>query len=583
MTKYGFWLGDEEFAIGIYNATTLKVINKDPQYLTFPLLIAFSNAGITFDFTAKNTLTQNYTTTISHLRQFIGRSYQDKYIQITKQLVPFHIGESDNKTPYFRLKLEGKDSDYSPESLMGIFFLQLKYLIKRFNDDQVSDITIAVPEFFTSRQIRALQFCANSAKIKNVRIQYEAEMFACALYHQWRKTIEFGFITMEFNNISYSQVKITKQKGQVCIQTTLAKSAILTQVPEILVRDHIIDKLTSKNIKITEKDKIKLQMKAKELITELSRINKVTLNLEDYQLEYRLDFTPDDLTNLLDPCFDEIAEKIFDTITINNIKYITFMGDIANMKNMIENIDGYFDDPEHINVPNMKAMCALGASLYAHGDYKIIPVVHHNLSIPGQTKNRAYPLVDAFTPLPATGSYIIRPKIKGEGNLLFPIFEGDNKKLSYNNRIGDCTIKDKFDVGSEFEFSLTQNTADTILWSYKVKGSSHTPILIRNFDSFSRSEVIRDLQNSEGIVNTTNQLKERREQLQMLCDKLSKELKGKQSSGRRDNLINQIDAILQWSKDSENNFPTIQLNMEIEDHISQLEMLNLSQFIPLSF
>ena len=585
MTKYGVWLGDEEFAIGIFNNDTEHVVQKDSQNLTFPLLVAFSNAGITFDFAAKNAISQNYQTTISHLRQFIGRSYKDKYIKGISDLVPFQIGESSLKNPYFSLKLHNNEANYSPESLMSIFFLQLKYLIKRLNDDQITDVTIAVPEYFTNRQIRALEFCAEAAKIKHVHIQYEAEMFACALYQRWKKPIEFGFLTMEFNNISYSQIKVTAEKGKVLVKTLFAQSAILTNIPEIMLRDYIIEKITAADpkVNIQEKDKIKLQIKAKELIAELSHLTKVTLDLDEYCPKYVIEFTKSNLATLFDPCFDEISEKIFDNITVNNIEYVAFMGDIANIEYLIEQINGYFaDNVKPIDLPNMKAMCALGASLYAHGNYIVVPVAHHNLSIPGDTKNRAYTLVRAFTNLPAQASYKIRPNIEGPGNLFFPIFEGDSKNLTYDNRIGDYRCEDKFSKKQEFELIVSQENNNTIYCTRKVKGKTLPNSFMRPFDSFSRSEVLRDLQNSEGVVNTTNQLKERREQLQMLCDKIKASLKTQKSSGKRDKLIKQITEILEWSISTENDIPTIERSIEIEDRISTLEMLNYSQFMPLA-
>jgi molecular chaperone DnaK len=112
---------------------------------------------------AKRQQVVNPKETVYIIKRFMGLKYDDKDCQNAIKHVTYDVVNENNKP---RILIEGKK--YSPEELSSYILANLKKSAEDFLGEEVTDIVVTCPAYFTNEQREATRVAAELAGFKNV-------------------------------------------------------------------------------------------------------------------------------------------------------------------------------------------------------------------------------------------------------------------------------------------------------------------------------------------------------------------------------------------------------------------------------
>ncbi|KAJ9121779.1 hypothetical protein QFC22_002401 [Naganishia vaughanmartiniae] len=170
MAVVGIDLGNLASKIGVARRRGIDVIANEVSNLATPSLVSFTPRQRLIGESAKTAETSNFKNTIGSLKRLIGRTLNDPEIQeIEKKYINAELVDV-NGTVGIRVKYLGETSEFSATQLVAMYLAKLRDTAAAELNQNVSDVVIAIPGWFTDVQRRALLDAAQIAGLNALRL-----------------------------------------------------------------------------------------------------------------------------------------------------------------------------------------------------------------------------------------------------------------------------------------------------------------------------------------------------------------------------------------------------------------------------
>ncbi|MFP4621522.1 MAG: molecular chaperone DnaK [Bacteroidales bacterium] len=161
----GIDLGTTNSCVAVMEGNEPVVIPNSEGKRTTPSMVAFvENGERKIGDPAKRQAITNSQNTVSSIKRFMGRSYDEVHEEIKQ--VSYEIVKGDNNTP--RIKIE--DRKYTPQELSAMVVQKMKKTAEDYLGQEVTEAVITVPAYFNDSQRQATKEAGEIAGLEVKRI-----------------------------------------------------------------------------------------------------------------------------------------------------------------------------------------------------------------------------------------------------------------------------------------------------------------------------------------------------------------------------------------------------------------------------
>ena len=161
----GIDLGTTNSCVAVMEGNEPVVIPNSEGKRTTPSIVAFlENSERKVGDPAKRQAITNPTKTVSSIKRFMGRSYDEVQGEIKR--MTYQVMRGDNNTP--RVKID--DRNYSPQEISAMVLQKMKKTAEDYLGQEVTEAVITVPAYFNDAQRQATKEAGEIAGLKVKRI-----------------------------------------------------------------------------------------------------------------------------------------------------------------------------------------------------------------------------------------------------------------------------------------------------------------------------------------------------------------------------------------------------------------------------
>jgi len=161
----GIDLGTTNSCVAVMEGNEPVVIPNSEGKRTTPSIVAFlENTERKVGDPAKRQAITNPTKTVSSIKRFMGRSYDEVQGEIKR--MTYGVIRGDNNTP--RVKID--DRNYSPQEISAMVLQKMKKTAEDYLGQEVTEAVITVPAYFNDSQRQATKEAGEIAGLKVKRI-----------------------------------------------------------------------------------------------------------------------------------------------------------------------------------------------------------------------------------------------------------------------------------------------------------------------------------------------------------------------------------------------------------------------------
>lgn len=175
----GFDLGTTYSCVGIYQHDKVEIVSNDQGNRTTPSWVAFTDTEVLIGEAAKNQVNTNPENTVFDAKRFIGRYFNDSTVANDTKHLTCKVINKNNK-PTFQVQYQNEDRFYTPEEISSYILIKLKQIAEAYVGDDVTDVVITVPAYFTDAQRQATKDAGKIAGLNVLRIINEPTAAAIA-------------------------------------------------------------------------------------------------------------------------------------------------------------------------------------------------------------------------------------------------------------------------------------------------------------------------------------------------------------------------------------------------------------------
>ncbi|HEX9068055.1 MAG TPA: molecular chaperone DnaK [Ktedonobacterales bacterium] len=163
----GIDLGTTNSCVAVMEGGEPTVISNAEGVRTTPSVVAFTRNGERLvGELAKRQAIQNSENTISSIKRFMGRKFDDPEVARDRQLVPYKVVRANNGDAWVEVMGKG----YSPPEISAMILQKLRADSEAYLSEKVSQAVITVPAYFNDAQRQATKDAGKIAGLDVLRI-----------------------------------------------------------------------------------------------------------------------------------------------------------------------------------------------------------------------------------------------------------------------------------------------------------------------------------------------------------------------------------------------------------------------------
>jgi heat shock protein len=279
MSVVGIDFGDESSYVAVARAGGIETVDNDYSLRATPSFVAFGGKQRILGVAAKNQQVTNLKNTIFGFKRFIGRKFDDPWIQSEAQRLPFAIGETKSGEVGINVNYLGEQQTYSAQQITAMLLSKLKETTESAINNVVHDCVVSCPSFFTNAERQGLLDACAMSGLNVLRLLNDtaATALTYGIYKQDLPAEEEPPKNVVFVDCGHSALQVFAcafNKGKLKILSTTFDATLGGRNFTAVIATHFCDEFSTKygidprkNHRayirlVTEVEKLKKQMSA---------------------------------------------------------------------------------------------------------------------------------------------------------------------------------------------------------------------------------------------------------------------------------------------------------------------------------
>jgi molecular chaperone DnaK len=448
----GIDLGTTYSAVAVLEGGEPTIIVNAEGDRTTPSVVAFRKDGErVIGKSAKNQAITNPNNTITSIKRFIGRKFEET--------------ESERKTVTYTV-VKGKDGravvdidgkNYTPEEISAMILQKLRADAEAYLGEKVTKAVITVPAYFNDSQRQATKDAGKIAGLEVERIINEPTAAALA-YGLDKGHEDQTILVFDLGGGTFDVSVLEIGEGVFEVKSTNGDNHLGGDDWDQRVIDWLADKFKADQGIDLRPDKMALQRlkeAAEKAKIELSSLQTTNINLPfitadangpkhlDYQIT-RAEFLRIS-EDLLARCKGPVEKAIKDAgIGTGDLKHVILVGGSTRMPAVQELVQGITGKEPHKGV-NPDEVVAIGAAIQGGvlaGEVKNILLLDVTpLALGVETKGGIMTkLIERNTTIPTRKSEVFTTADDGQTSVEIHVLQGERELASYNKTLGKFTL-----------------------------------------------------------------------------------------------------------------------------------------------
>jgi len=444
----GIDLGTTNSCMAVIEGGKPKVLENKEGARTTPSVVALSkNNERLVGAAAKRQAVTNPKNTLYSIKRLIGRKYEDKEVQETKDQVSYEIVKAGTG-----IKIKLGDKEYAPQEISAMVLSKLKADAEEKLGEQITEAVITVPAYFNDAQRKATKEAGEIAGLKVRRVINEPTAAALAYGFEKKKGEQIavydlggGTFDISILDVSEDTVEVKSTNGDTRLGGDDFDKKIVEWIVNEFKRDQGIDlskdKLALQRIReAAEKAKIELSTQQE------TEINQPFITSDDAGPKHLvLKLTRSKLEKLVSDLIDKTIAPVKKALADAKLKpadieEVVLVGGMTRMPLVQKKVKDFFSKKPHVGV-NPDEVVAAGAAVQAgvlQGDVKdvlLLDVTPLTLGLETLGGVRT-PLIERNTTIPTSKIQTFSTAADNQTSVEIHVLQGEREMAADNKSLG---------------------------------------------------------------------------------------------------------------------------------------------------
>jgi len=366
-----------------------------------PSMVAFGDKERYLGDAALTQQLRNIKNTITDVKRFLGRQFNDPTVQEEMKSLPFKFAELPNNEIGVSVFYAGEQKTFSLTSIAAMELQKLKDVAEKATGRPCVDVVISVPGWYTDQQRRAMLDASKIANLNCLRLVNETTATAIG-YGIYKKDLsETEPLRVCFVDVGQSTTSVAIVeflKGKMKVVSTAYDQNLGGKNFDLLLAEHFAKEFQTK-FKIDAKSNMKAWIRVQQAAEKLKKMLNsnpeapipIDSLLDDVDVKGMM--KREDFFKMCEP----LAEKVLDPVkraladaklTIENINQVEVTGGASRSVPMRNKIQEFFKqearqtmNSEESVVRGCALQCAILSPLFKVREYSIVDVTPYPVKV----------------------------------------------------------------------------------------------------------------------------------------------------------------------------------------------------------
>ena len=448
----GIDLGTTNSVVAVMEGGEPTVITNAEGSRITPSVAAFTDSGerLVGQIARRQAIT-NPENTIFSIKRLMGNRYQDPMVSKARELLPYHVTESDGDA---WVEIRGKN--YSPPEVSAFILQKMKQTAEDYLGESVTEAVITVPAYFNDSQRQATKDAGRIAGLDVKRIINEPTAASLA-YGLDKKTDEKiavfdlggGTFDISILEVGDGVFEVKSTNGDTFLGGDDFDQRIIDYLADEFRKDQGVDlrddRMALQRLKeAAEKAKCELSSSMETevnlpfITADQSGPKHLTMKLSRAKLEA---LCADLLERLEAPCLTALKDS---GLSASQIKEVVLVGGMTRMPAVQERVKKIFGKDPHKGV-NPDEVVAIGAAIQGAvltGDVKDVLLLDVTpLSLGIETLGGVFTrLIEKNTTIPTKKSQVFSTAADSQTAVTIRVHQGEREMANANKLLGQFDL-----------------------------------------------------------------------------------------------------------------------------------------------